>query len=195
MRCDLTLKMDLLGEKEAQELFLHEVRHDDDPSRVHLKQKQKIQQIAVQVANQCAKMPLAIIFVARSMAGIKDLREWRNRLNELKGDIAGIHDDEAKILEQLKFGFMCLEDSIVQLCFLAAASLLADDRQVYKTEIIQNWKERGLVGFDRQCEFADDKGHVILNQLERMCLLQVAPDQQIVTMNKWIWKMAKKVNC
>lgn len=192
MQCDFTLKMDLLHEKEAQELFLHEIRQENDPSKVHSNQEQKIQQLAIQVANQCARMPLAIILIARSMAGIKDLREWRNRLNELKGAIASIHDNDAKILEQLEFGFMRLTDSMVQLCFLAAAEMLADDRQVSKLEIIQKWRERRLIGMDRQGKFADDQGHVILNQLERMCLLQVAPDQK-VTMNKWIRKMAKNV--
>lgn len=201
MRCDLSLKMDLLEEREAQELFLHEVGWGDNnmmetSGRALSKQeKNEIQEIAVQVANQCARMPLAIIVIARSMAMKDDLREWRNRLNELIGCIATIHnDDEAKILHQLEFGYSSLRDPTVQRCFLNAATILGDDCEVSKLHVIQRWKMCGLIGVDRRCEFADYQGHAILNQLERMCLLQVLPDHQLVIMNKWICKMAASVS-
>ncbi|XP_021761882.1 probable disease resistance protein At1g12280 [Chenopodium quinoa] len=195
MKCDLNLKMELLGEKEAQELFLHEVGcSDTGNSRVLSNHDKEIHRIAVEVANQCARMPLAIIIIARSMTKIDNLPEWRNRVNELMGTIATIHGDENKIVEQLKFGYDCLKEEIVKQCFLAAATLLIDDRQASKAEIIDQWKMEMLIGVDRPAEYVDDQGHVILNQLERLCLLQVVPDdRQTVTMNKWICKMATSV--
>ncbi|KMT04683.1 hypothetical protein BVRB_7g168660 [Beta vulgaris subsp. vulgaris] len=192
MQCDLPLKMDLLEKTEAEELFLHEVRCGEN-HRLLSNQERRIQRLAIKVANECARMPLAIIIIARSMVNIKDLSEWQNRLNELMNTISSIHDEEDKILEQLKFGYHRLKDNTVQHCFLVAANLLVNDRQVSKRQIIEKWKNSGLIGMDRPSAYADDQGHAVLNQLERMCLIQVAPDLSTLTMNKWICKMANRV--
>lgn len=190
MGCDLPLKMELLEKEEAKDLFLHEVKRGDNYNN----DEKRIKEVAIKVANQCAKMPLAIIVIARSMVGIKDVREWNNRLNEMMGMISSIHEEEEKIVEQLKFGYVCLKDRTVQLCFLAAAKLLPNDCQITKVEMIEKWKSSGLIGMDRKGKHVDDQGHVILNQLERMCLIQVVAEFQTVTMNKWIWKMANTVS-
>ncbi|KMT04664.1 hypothetical protein BVRB_7g168470 [Beta vulgaris subsp. vulgaris] len=195
MQCDLTLKMDLLEKKEAEELFLYEVRNREiNEHQLSNREERRIKQEAVKVANECARMPLAIIIIARSMVNIKELPEWKNRLNELTGTISSIHDEEDKILEQLRFGYDCLEDNTVQRCFLVAANMFAKDDQISKLNMIKEWKNRKLIGIDRPTKFVNDQGHTVLNQLERMCLIQVAPNSQILTMNKWIKKMANKVS-
>ncbi|KMT04676.1 hypothetical protein BVRB_7g168590 [Beta vulgaris subsp. vulgaris] len=195
MQCDRTLKMDLLEKKEAEELFLYEVRNRDiNEHQLSNSEERRIQEEAVKVANECARMPLAIIIIARSMVDVKDLPEWRNLLNELTGTISSIHDEEDKILEQLKLGYDCLKDNTVQRCFLVAANMFAkEDQQITGQDIIKEWKKHKLIGIDRAAKFVDDQGHTVLNQLERMCLIQVASNSQIVTMNKWIRKMANKV--
>ncbi|XP_021761888.1 probable disease resistance protein At1g12280 [Chenopodium quinoa] len=193
MKCDHTIKLELLEEEEAKDLFLHEVKLDND-QLFSRRDQERTKKVAIQVAKECARMPLAIIIIARSMSGIEDHREWNNRLNEMVGTISSINKEEDIILEQLKFGYYCLKDSTVQRCFLAAAKLLPNDCQVAKRIIIDKWKNCGLIGKDREEMYVDDQGHVILNRLERMCLIQVAPDKQTVTMNKWIRKMADTVS-
>ncbi|CAO2824608.1 unnamed protein product [Amaranthus hypochondriacus] len=188
MGCDLILKKDLLEKEEAKDMFLRVVRCADDSV------EPGIIKIAEAVADQCEGMPLVINIVAKLMAGKKDIREWRNLLNELKGVISSIHlDEEAMIVNKLKFGYNCLNNSQSQRCFLEAARLLGGNVQVRKERIIRKWKESRLIGGDRTDEYANDQGHTILNQLERLCLIQVA-DNQTVTMNKWIWKMAQEVS-
>ncbi|XP_057548526.1 probable disease resistance protein At1g15890 [Amaranthus tricolor] len=188
MGCDLILKKDLLEKEEAKGMFLRVMRHADESV------EPGIIKIAEEVADQCEGMPLVINIEAKFMAGKKDIREWRNRLNELKGVISSIHlDGEAMIVNKLKFGYNCLNDSQTQRCFLDAAGLLAKNVQVRKERIIKKWKKSGLIGMDRTNKYANDQGHTILNQLKRMCLIHVA-DNQTVTMNKWIRKMAQEVS-
>ncbi|CAO2824618.1 unnamed protein product [Amaranthus hypochondriacus] len=202
MKCDLTHKVDLLNQQEALDMFLHEVGLKNK-DRLQLSSRERdIYEIAVEVAKQCARMPLAIKIIARAMNQIDDLRQWRHRLNEMRGKIwkiGKIHNEEDKIAEQLKCGYLCLKDETVRCCFLAAAKMLDEDRQLSKEEIIAKWKTQGLIGTDRQSDYAYDQGLTILNQLERMCLIQfeVVPErdnQVMISMNRWIKKMATKVS-
>ncbi|XP_074309484.1 disease resistance protein RPS5-like isoform X2 [Silene latifolia] len=181
MKCDVIIKVDHLPREEAEELFMLEAGLNDDLHR------QEIKDVASQIANECARMPLAIRVIANSMREINDIHEWRNRLTELLGRINSINNEEDKILEQLRFGYTCLEDPITRRCFNLAAQILAKDSQLSKETVIEKWREHKLIG--NGCHF-DDQGHTMLNQLERLCLLELEPENQLVTMNKWIRNIA-----
>ncbi|WRX28105.1 NB-ARC - like 10 [Theobroma cacao] len=48
--------------------------------------------IAKSIVEQCAGLPLAIVTVASSMKGIRNVHEWRNELNELSRRVKGVTD-------------------------------------------------------------------------------------------------------
>ncbi|KAK9288053.1 hypothetical protein L1049_016499 [Liquidambar formosana] len=107
------IKMELLSEDEAWNLFLDKVGHSVllTPS---LEATMKL------VAEECACLPLAIIMIARSMKGVVDEYEWRNALEELRKATGGLTNME-KVLEQLKYSYFCLRDEKFQHCLLYCA--------------------------------------------------------------------------
>lgn len=200
MRCCCKLKMDLLPEEEARELFLYEAGLNSSCTQSY---NRMIQKVADDVAWHCARMPLVITMIARSMTGKEDICEWRNRLNELMGVVGNMHGDEAKILEQLKFcsNFNCLKDETIRLCFLFSAKLLPEGREMSSQVLIRHWTKEGLIGKShcrgsrvlRVSSATNDQGHTIINKLQRVYLLEVVKRNrtEIVKMNKWIRKMAE----
>lgn len=193
MRCDLQLKMNLLPEHEAIDLFLHEAgRNNNNNNNNNNHIAMMIQTVAKRVAKQCAGMPLAIILIARSMARVEDLHEWRNRLQELMGTIDQLHNEEDKIVEHLKFTYTCINDITVKRCFLASSRLLIDDHDIVVTKdgLVQSWIDKGIISC---CRHGNDHGFTIVNVLERMCLLEVV-EFDGVRMNKWVRKMAETMH-
>ncbi|KNA22369.1 hypothetical protein SOVF_034540 [Spinacia oleracea] len=198
MNCSTKIKMDLLPESEARELFLQEAGWNTHCTRSY---SLRMEKIATDVAKQCARMPLVITVMARSMTGKEDICEWNNRLNELKGIVEDIHGDEAKILEQLKFSFNGIKDHTVRSCFLDAAKELPEGRQLPKQSLIQHWVQNGRISRKRTrgailtSSVINDRGHTIIKELQRVYLLEVVElDGTVyVSMNKWIRKMAEKI--
>lgn len=201
MRCSTSrkFKMDLLPEDEARELFLHEVGWNT----CTWSYDQRIQKVADDVARQCARNPLVITRIARSMMGKEDICEWRNRLNELMGVVENMDDDVAKILVQLRFSYICLKNVTIQRCFVASANVLFEGHQMANRELIQHWIAKGLIG-KSHCRgltgYKDhtatyDQGQTIINELQRVYLLEVSKlnGMEFVKMNKWIKKMAESI--
>ncbi|CAO2824606.1 unnamed protein product [Amaranthus hypochondriacus] len=189
-------KLGLLSEDEARELFMDEAGWNTRCTRSYSSQ---VEYLADEVAKQCARMPLVIKLIARSMTRKEDICEWRNRLNELMGTVEGIHGDEAKIVEQLKFSVSSIQDSTIQGCFLESACILREGHKLTKLKLIQHWVQKGRITKKRRrgfCATVTDQGHTIINILERLYLLEVVEEldgNKYVSMNKWIRKMAENI--
>ncbi|XP_022735578.1 disease resistance protein At4g27190-like [Durio zibethinus] len=57
------------------------------------------------VAEECAGLPLAIVTIASSMKGARNLHEWRNALHELKRHVKSVNVIEEKVFQQLQFSY------------------------------------------------------------------------------------------
>ncbi|WRX28110.1 NB-ARC - like 10 [Theobroma cacao] len=75
--------MPTLAEQDAWSLFLEKVSGD-------VFKNESLLPIAKSIVAQCAGLPLAIVTVASSMKGIRNVHEWRNALNELSGRVKGV---------------------------------------------------------------------------------------------------------
>ncbi|XVE50289.1 hypothetical protein DITRI_Ditri01bG0149800 [Diplodiscus trichospermus] len=158
------VKMSTLSQPDAWRLFLEKVGHDvlNHPS---------ILSIVESVAEECAGLPLAIVTIASRMKGVRNAHEWRNALHELKGHVRSVNEIEGKVFQQLQFSYDRLEDEKVRHCFLRCA-LYPEDWEINIDELIELWIVEGLVEKMDNMQMEIDKGHTILNKLEKNCLIE-----------------------
>ncbi|KAJ0074621.1 hypothetical protein Patl1_37563 [Pistacia atlantica] len=92
MGCE-EIKVEPLSEMEASDLFLSKVGSEllDIPT---------LQSTLKLIVKQCDGLPLAIVTLASSMKGERDVRIWENALNELKARIGSVEDMVDKRLEE-----------------------------------------------------------------------------------------------
>ncbi|EEF32193.1 Disease resistance protein RPM1, putative [Ricinus communis] len=167
MDCRRKIKVEPLSEEEAWNLFQEKLGEKilDDGS-----------EIAKSIAKRCAGLPLGIITMASSMKGVDDLSEWRNTLRILEDSKVGEGDNEFEVFRILKFSYDRLGNSALQKCYLYCA-LYPEDRKIRRVELIDYLIAEGVIEEkSRQAEF--DKGHTMLNKLEKVCLLEPVCDNQ-----------------
>ncbi|OMO92617.1 Disease resistance protein [Corchorus olitorius] len=164
------IKAELLTEEEAWVLFVEKAGSDVNSPQ--------IKPIAKEVAKEGACLPLAIVTIATSMKGVTELCEWRNALEELRDSTRG-HHEMRKVLEQLKFSYNHLDDEKLKHCLVYCA-LYPEDMDIGRKELIECLITGGVIhGMrSRQAEF--DKGHAMLNKLEKACLLECVMHQTTV---------------
>ncbi|GLT50824.1 hypothetical protein SLA2020_242840 [Shorea laevis] len=169
----------LLGE-EPLNLFLN--RFDDD-----VLQDAELGEILKLIVEECAGLPLAIVVIAETMKeeGKPNIAVWRDAHHQLRHRVKGVNDMKKKIFERLKFSYDRLKDPIFKECFLYC-SLFKEDYEFSKKELIEGWIDEGLIdkslrgqdAYDRgnveslKRRVACDRGNVILEKLEKICLLE-----------------------
>uniref|UniRef100_A0A6N2MF19 NB-ARC domain-containing protein n=1 Tax=Salix viminalis TaxID=40686 RepID=A0A6N2MF19_SALVM len=148
MGCLHKIKVEPLNWDEAWTLFMRKLEHDVELSP-------EVEQIAKSVTKECAGLPLAIITMAGSMRGVDGLHAWRNILGKLK-------ESKAK-----------MKCSALQQCFLYCALF---PEGISRDDLIGYLIDEGMIdGFkSRQAEF--DEGHMMLDELENVCLLESFDD-------------------
>ncbi|KAL0000381.1 hypothetical protein SO802_014162 [Lithocarpus litseifolius] len=166
MGCE-NIKMELLSKKESLDLFLDTVGHDVLNTR-------DIEPIVKEVVKECARLPLAIITIAGSLKNVIDVSEWRNALNELRTPKKG----PKSIFERLRVSYERLKDEDLQHCLLYCA-LFCEDHEFERDRLIEDLIDEGIIERmeSRQAEF--DKGHTMLNKLERACLLETGINRNV----------------
>ncbi|CAA2950207.1 probable disease resistance At5g63020 [Olea europaea subsp. europaea] len=164
MECQECLKVDILSDEEAWELFMN--KHSNGKEL-----PPKVKEIAREVVKECAGLPLAIVTMAGSLRGVVDIHEWRNALEELKESCVGQDDMENRVFPVLLWSFNRLRDPILKRCFLYC-SLYPEDFHITRDDLITNFilEEMMERRTSRQAYF--DEGHTILNKLENVCLLE-----------------------
>ncbi|XP_022749333.1 disease resistance protein At4g27190-like isoform X2 [Durio zibethinus] len=161
------IKAELLTEEEAWTLFVEKA--GCNIISPHIKA------IAKEVARECACLPLAIVTIARSMKGVTESCEWRNALEELRDSTRG-HHDMRRVLEQLKFSYNHLDDEKHRHCLLYCA-LYPEDLDIGRKELIERLIAGGVIDGMSSRQAAFDKGHAMLNKLEKACLLECVTDK------------------
>ncbi|XP_075672359.1 putative disease resistance protein At1g61300 isoform X2 [Castanea sativa] len=166
------IQMDLLSEKESWNLFWGKVGRDVLNTR-------DIEPIVKEVVKECVGLPLAIVTIAGSLKNVIDVSEWRNALNELRTPKKGPKNvDAATIFERLRFSYNRLKDEGLQHCLLYCA-LFCEDHEFERDELIEDLIDEGIIEQleSRQAEF--DRGHTMLNKLERACLLETGINRNV----------------
>ncbi|KAH7834136.1 hypothetical protein Vadar_013017 [Vaccinium darrowii] len=187
MECK-AVKVELLTEQEALTLFLSmAVGHDT-------KLAPEVEEIATEVAKECACLPLAIVTVAGSMRGLNGKRDWRNALNELISSTKDAIDVESEVFERLKFSYSRLGNKVLQDCFLYC-SLYPEDHDIPVKELIEYWIAEGFIADLNSVEAKFDKGHAILRKLTSTSLLERFTDdyQDCVRVHDLIRDMALRI--
>ncbi|XP_051133279.1 probable disease resistance protein At4g27220 [Andrographis paniculata] len=139
----------------------------------------QVQEIAKLMAGQCGGLPLGIITAAGSMKGKTDIREWRIALKDLKESILRENGTDDEVFKILKYSFDRLGQgekkwngfTVLQHCFLNCC-LYPEDSQISKRKLIELLISEELL--DKRSSRRDrvDWGHVMLNKLVNVCLLE-----------------------
>ncbi|XXG82980.1 hypothetical protein AAC387_Pa10g0848 [Persea americana] len=168
METQKQIKVEVLAEKEAWELFTDKVGGN-------MVITSKLEEIAKLVVKECSGLPLAIITVGRALRQVGEFRVWRNALNELKCSTTEIEGMEANVFARLRFSYMRLRSDALQACFLYCV-LYPEDYEIPTMELVQYWIYEGLISEARNIEVEIDKGYAILDELKNACLLESIDD-------------------
>ncbi|XP_051133185.1 probable disease resistance protein At1g61300 isoform X2 [Andrographis paniculata] len=161
----------------------------------------QVQEIAERMVEHCGGLPLGIITTAGSMKGRTDVCEWRNALTELNDSIMREDGYEERVYKILKYSFDRLDQgeekhngfTMVQHCFLNCC-LYPEDSEIDRKELIELLISEGLLDRRRTRRKRVDQGHVILNKLVNVCLLENGNgSRQWVKMHDLVRAMALKI--
>ncbi|XP_061944553.1 probable disease resistance protein At4g27220 [Populus nigra] len=183
------IKVSPILEEEAWTLFIERLRHQ-------MALSPEVEQIAKSITKECDGLPLGIITMAGIMKGVKDIHEWRNALEDLRQSRVRKDDMEPEVFHILRYSYNHLSEAALQQCFLCCA-LFPEDFEIRREDLIAYLIDEGVIkGLEsREAEF--NKGHSMLNKLERVCLLESAKegyyDDRCVKMHDLIRDMAMQI--
>ncbi|XP_048334178.2 probable disease resistance protein At4g27220 [Ziziphus jujuba] len=165
MDCEKKVLVTPLSKNEDWELFTEKLGHGRALSP-------EIEPIAKSLTEKCCGLPLAIITMAGSMKGVKDIAEWRDALEKLKEPVAERNDDMGtEVFQVLKHSYDQLKDLKAQQCLLYC-SLFPEDYIIDREKLIEHFIDEGFVDGLRNRRAGLDRGHTVLNKLENVCLLE-----------------------
>ncbi|GMN72124.1 hypothetical protein TIFTF001_055215 [Ficus carica] len=183
INCEKKIKVQPLSNAEAWALFVKTLGNQTLLS-------DQIEGIAESLVEECDGLPLGIIVMAGSMKGVEDICEWRHALEEIR-DVK--HDDMHRVFHVLEYSYRKLNGSPkVQECFLYC-SLYPEDEWIRRDELIERFIDEKLVDGMKSRKSQFDEGHVILNRLENICLLEGSERHEHVKMHDLVRDMAIRV--
>ncbi|KAG5223807.1 disease resistance protein [Salix suchowensis] len=148
--------------EEAWTLFMEKLGHGITLSL-------EVERIAVDIARECAGLPLGVITMAGSLRGVDGLYEWRNTLKKLKESKSRDMEDEAFRL--LRFSYDQLHDLAQQQCLLYCA-LFPEDHCIEREQLIGYLIDEEIIKRMGSRQAAFDEGHTMLDRLEDVSLLE-----------------------
>ncbi|GKV31709.1 hypothetical protein SLEP1_g40380 [Rubroshorea leprosula] len=158
------VKVQPLSQEESLKLFLNKV--GDVVLEVP-----GLEEISELIVEECAGLPLAIVVIAGSMRGVDDVNVWRNALAELRDRVKSVKDSNDEIFKRLRFSFDRLDCLEVKNCFLYC-SFFQEDYLFSRRELIECWIDEGIFDGLPSREVAYDRGHAIIDRLEKNFLLE-----------------------
>ncbi|GLU05974.1 hypothetical protein SLE2022_230460 [Rubroshorea leprosula] len=130
-----------------------------------------LEEILKLIVEECAGLPLAIVVIAGSMRGVDDVKVWENALTELRDCVRSVKDSNDEIFKRLRFSFDRLDSLEVRNCFLYC-SFFREDYVFSRRELIECWIDEGLIDGSPSREAAYNRGHAIIDRLEKNFLLE-----------------------
>jgi hypothetical protein len=175
MNSQNNIRVDPLSDEESWTLFMEKLGQDKPLSP-------EVERIAVDVARECAGLPLGIVTLAESLKGVDDLHEWRITLKRLKE--SNFWDMKDQIFQILRLSYDCLDDSAQQ-CFVYCA-LFDEHHEIKRKELIESFIKEGIIK-------EIDNGHSILDRLEDVFLLERIDGGSAVKMHDLLRDMAMHI--
>ncbi|KAG5223969.1 disease resistance protein [Salix suchowensis] len=182
--CQYMIKVTSLSEGEAWTLFMEQLGHDMAISL-------EIEGIAKDIARECAGLQLGIITIASSLRGVDDLPEWRTTLKKLRE--LKFRDMDEKVFKVLRVSYDQLDAGLALKQCLLYCALFPKDHMIEREELIDYLIDEGIIKGMRSRQDAFDKGHMMLNRLQYVCLLESAHDRRCVKINDMIRDMAIQI--
>ncbi|XP_022734562.1 probable disease resistance protein At1g61300 isoform X2 [Durio zibethinus] len=158
------VRVPTLSNPDAWSLFLKKVGED-------VSNHPNLLPIMESVAKECGGLPLAIVTIASSMKGVRDVHAWRDALHELKRNGETVKKMEEKVFQQLQFSYDRLRDEELKNCFLCCA-LFPEDWEIETDELIHLWIVEGHIKEMDSMQQEIDKGRTILDELKSSCLIE-----------------------
>ncbi|PIN24641.1 Apoptotic ATPase [Handroanthus impetiginosus] len=183
MGCQEKVEVQKLHTNEAWDLFKQKLGLD-------MALAPEVEKIAKSMAKVCDGLPLGIIVLAGSMRDETSIHVWRNELDKLRDPSMVQDDEEDEVFKVLKYSFDRL-DLNHKLCFLRC-SLYPEDFIINKEELVDRCISEELVNKRKSRRSQLDQGHLILNKLVKICLLE-SVDQSRVKMHDLVRAMALKI--
>ncbi|GKV15090.1 hypothetical protein SLEP1_g25890 [Rubroshorea leprosula] len=162
--CCKIVEVKPLSQEESLKLFLDTIGDG-------VLQVPGLEEILKLIVEECAGLPLAIVVIAGSMRRVDDVNVWRNALTELQDRVSSVKDSNDEIFMRLRFSFDRLDSLQVKSCFLYC-SLFREDYVFSKRELIECWIDEGLICGLPSREAACNRGHAIVDRLEKNFLLE-----------------------
>uniref|UniRef100_A0A6N2KWW2 Uncharacterized protein n=1 Tax=Salix viminalis TaxID=40686 RepID=A0A6N2KWW2_SALVM len=179
------VKVNPLSNEEAWTLFMEVLGHGIPLSP-------QVEQVARDITRECAGLPLGIKTIAGTMKGVDGMHEWRNTLEELKQSKVPQDKVEEEVFQILRFSYTHLNDEDLQQCFLYCG-LYPEDFKIPRENLIDYLIDEGVVKRQKSREAEINKGHTMLDRLERVCLLERLRGGYYVKMHDLIRDMAIQI--
>ncbi|KAI9107887.1 hypothetical protein K1719_021223 [Acacia pycnantha] len=192
MQVQEQFKVQILTEKEALELFRMKV------GEATLNSHPSIPMLAEKMAKECEGLPLALIVLGSSMAGVKSVEAWEHSIKNLPSSSwTGPHLEE-KVFSVLKYSYDKL-DAIQKRCLLYFA-LYPEDYEIRVSDLIDKWMGEKFLCKDMTMSVEDIRGHVKMHDVIRdMALWLLQEDHDNIELVKRIlitndWESQKSID-
>lgn len=184
--CQKTIKIGMLGDCEAWQLFCSVLEYEPLPG-------DDIGHIAQLVCQECAGLPLGIVHMARSLRGVNKVSEWKYSMRQLK-EVPKEHDFlvTKHLYLKLHSSYARLANAKIKLSLLYY-TLYPKDCKIQREELIRLWIAVGLIDEVSSLQAQYDQGHTIVNELVDSSLLETSGDGLFVKMHDVIRNMAVKI--
>uniref|UniRef100_A0A6N2KAJ8 BED-type domain-containing protein n=1 Tax=Salix viminalis TaxID=40686 RepID=A0A6N2KAJ8_SALVM len=179
------VRVNPLSNEEAWTLFMEVFGHDRPLSP-------QVEQVARDITRECAGLPLGIKTIAGTMKGVDDMHEWSDALEDLKQSKVPQDRVEEEVFRILKFSYNHLSDIALRRCFLYCG-LFPEDSLIPRENLIDYLIDEGVVKRQKSREAEINKGHTMLDRLERACLLERLRGGNYVKMHDLIRDMAIQI--
>ncbi|PRQ31597.1 putative P-loop containing nucleoside triphosphate hydrolase, leucine-rich repeat domain, L [Rosa chinensis] len=162
MMTDKELKMELLNEEEAWNLFARNAGI--------VVESEHINPLARAIASECGGLPLAIETMGKSMRDKTMIQLWKNALCQLKHS-ASHYGSFDKVHLRLELSYNSLPSKILKRCFLFC-SLYPENFLITARELICGWIADGLIIEHPTLEESFNDGIAKIEYLKDSCMLE-----------------------
>ncbi|XP_074319404.1 putative disease resistance protein At4g27220 isoform X2 [Silene latifolia] len=148
---------------------------------------------AKEIVEECGGLPLALNTMGCCMREVTDVQQWKNALYELRKPARRQDNDmDDEVFRVLQYSYDSLRDERLKQCFLSCV-LFPEDWVITRAKLIDLWIMEGLLDDIESWENKENKGHTIVNNLEKSSLLEPAlwdDEEKGVTMHDLVRDMA-----
>ena len=188
MEVEKRLKVECLTPNEAFSLFCDKVAENVLNSHPDIRRLAKI------VVQECKGLPLALIFIGRSMASRKTPRDWEQAIQLLKSYPAKFTGMGDQVFPILKFSYDHSDNDTIKSCFLYC-SIFPEDHDIWNEDIINLWIGEGFLDKFGDLYEARNQGDEIIRNLKLACLLEGDVSDPSCKMHDVIRDMAQWLSC